>query len=152
MDYLLSRYHYDINYPDCFQETPLFWAASNNSKACADLLIKYGANVNHVDKNQQTPIFYAAGGGYLDMCKMLVNRGASFQHLDANKETPIHYARKCAKSTKNRAVLDYFMGLKSASQRSSKQTEQNSKIVHFFFELRRVATKMTKFQGRKNNC
>jgi ankyrin repeat protein len=58
-------------------ETPLHWAAENNSKNVAELLITNGADVNAEDKYGNTPLLVAAKSNSRDVAELLIAKGVN---------------------------------------------------------------------------
>lgn len=56
----------DLNDPDSYGQTPIYYAAKENRLNIIHELIKNGANLNVRDLIAgQTPLFYAANAGHL---------------------------------------------------------------------------------------
>lgn len=85
----------DLNEPDCYGQTPVYYAAKENRLNIIHELIKHNANLNIQDKiAQQTPLFYAAIEGHLEMCKMLVEGGCDVSITDTNHKMASQIAKK----------------------------------------------------------
>ncbi|EAX89589.1 hypothetical protein TVAG_485630 [Trichomonas vaginalis G3] len=68
-------------------KTPLHYAASNNSKETAEILISNGADINAKDKNRWTPLHYAASNNSKEIAEILISNGADINAKDKNGRT-----------------------------------------------------------------
>ena len=75
-----------------YGETPLHFAAVNNSVATVTLLIERGAAVNAKRDNGATPLHYAAITNAVATATLLIKRGAAMNVKDNNGWTPLHTA------------------------------------------------------------
>ena len=55
----------DVNCKDSYNNTPLFYAASNANKEIVEILVKCGAKVNERCSNGNTPMHMAFASGQL---------------------------------------------------------------------------------------
>ncbi len=83
----------DVNV--CNQYTgmsPLHYAAGNNRRSAAELLLNAGAKVNQRNKTGATPLHLAAARGLQDMAILLLRQGAEIDAHDRDGFTPLHLA------------------------------------------------------------
>jgi hypothetical protein len=73
-------------------DTALHWAASNDHKEVAELLIASKADVNARDNKGWTPLHAAAIQGYKDMAEFLLASQADVNARDNNGSTPLQEA------------------------------------------------------------
>jgi ankyrin repeat protein len=70
---LLLENGLDLNDPDLYGQTPIYYAAKENRLNIIHRLIEKKADLNVKDLIAgQTPLFYAAKEGHIEMCKVLV--------------------------------------------------------------------------------
>ena len=92
---LLLSLNLDLNEPDLYGQTPVYYAAKENRLNIIQELIKHKADLNIQDKiAQQTPLFYAAIEGHLEMCKSLVEGGCDVSITDSNGKMASQIAKK----------------------------------------------------------
>ena len=68
-------------------ETPLCFAAKNNSCEAARILIENGANVNHSWDIFSTPLSCAAEGDHVEVAQVLIDHGADIRAVGSYKMT-----------------------------------------------------------------
>ncbi|EAX87642.1 hypothetical protein TVAG_226240 [Trichomonas vaginalis G3] len=90
-EYFFARIK-DINIKNQDGQTPLHYAAMNNSKDTAELLISHGANINEKDKGERTPLHYAAMNNSKETAGVLFSHGANINEKDIDRQTPLHHA------------------------------------------------------------
>lgn len=83
-----------VSSKDKMGKTPLHYAAENDQKDVAELLIDHGADINTRDSNGGfAPIDLALSSyHYMDVLELLVARGADANHTADNGLTPLHEA------------------------------------------------------------
>ncbi|EGC37966.1 hypothetical protein DICPUDRAFT_29461, partial [Dictyostelium purpureum] len=86
----------NIDLPDKFGRTPLFYACQHGSTVSSLLLIQRKANINRVDEddNQITPLIYAIIINHAFLVKTLLNNSADVNCADGLGQPPIFYAVK----------------------------------------------------------
>ena len=62
--------------------TPLHYAANNNSKETAEILISNGADINAKDEDEATPLHYAANNNSKETAEILISNGADINAKD----------------------------------------------------------------------
>jgi ankyrin repeat protein len=72
--------------------TPLMYAARENCRECADILIKHGADVNLPDPSRVVPLVIAMLNGSMDIAKSLIEAGADVNQWDIYGQAPLHVA------------------------------------------------------------
>ncbi|EAY16707.1 ankyrin repeat protein, putative [Trichomonas vaginalis G3] len=82
----------NINVKDENGITALHYAAMNNSKETAEVLISHGANINEKNKEGQTALHYAAENNNKETAEVLISHGANINVKDENGITALHYA------------------------------------------------------------
>src|SRR5690606_41222909 len=66
--------------------TPLLYAARENCRECADILVRHGADLNLADPGGVSPLVIALINGNFDIAKRLIEAGAdvrSEEHMSA---------------------------------------------------------------------
>ncbi len=72
--------------------TPLMYAARENCRDCAEILIKHGADVNMPDPAGVVPMVIAMINGNFDIAKRLIEAGADVNQWDIFGQAPLHVA------------------------------------------------------------
>jgi len=72
--------------------TPLHYAATNNHKDVAELLLDHGADVNEKDNEGATPLHWAARDGCNESADLLLAHRADVNAKDNSGNTPLHTA------------------------------------------------------------
>ncbi len=72
--------------------TPLLYAARENCRECADILIKHGADVNLPDPSRVVPLVIAMINGNYDIARRLIEAGADVNQWDIYGQSPLHVA------------------------------------------------------------
>ncbi|MEO6368358.1 MAG: ankyrin repeat domain-containing protein, partial [Steroidobacteraceae bacterium] len=72
--------------------TPLMYAARENCRECADILIKHGADVNMPDPAGVVPMVIAMINSNFDIAKRLIEAGADVNQWDIYGQAPLHVA------------------------------------------------------------
>jgi ankyrin repeat protein len=72
--------------------TPLLYAARENCRECADILIKRGADVNLPDPSRVVPLVIAMLNNNFDIAKRLIEAGADVNQWDIYGQAPLHVA------------------------------------------------------------
>ena len=83
---------YDLNTPDVWGRTAVYYAIFNEDIKILKLLIEAGADYHFVDSkvSRCTLVHLAATEGYLDKVKYLIETlGLSFDDIDNNNHTPL---------------------------------------------------------------
>ena len=65
-----------MNEKDCFQRSPLHYAAAEGHKEIAELLIAKSADVNVKNKTGGTPLLSATAGGQKEVIEQLFSKSA----------------------------------------------------------------------------
>jgi hypothetical protein len=73
--------------------TPLHYAAANNRKPTAELLLSQGADVNAKDHDGKTPLHWAAEAGAKSVARQLLEHKADINAKDKDGKTPGQLAR-----------------------------------------------------------
>ena len=81
-----------VNNCDCYQRTPLHYAARNGDTKIAKLLLSFGANSHARNDRLETPMMKAAAAGHLDMIEVLSPSAADLQTRDFQDLYPPGYA------------------------------------------------------------
>ncbi|EAX89618.1 hypothetical protein TVAG_256980 [Trichomonas vaginalis G3] len=81
----------DINEKDDDGETALHFAALNNNREIAELLISHGININEKDNNGQNALHIAALNNSKKTAKLLISHGININEKDDGK-TALHYS------------------------------------------------------------
>jgi hypothetical protein len=89
---LVGRVDVNTRQPD--GATALHWAAHNDDRAAADLLIRAGANVNAANELGATPLWLAAAQGSATMVARLLDAGANPNVALEEGETPLMAAAR----------------------------------------------------------
>ncbi len=71
------------------QATPLQWAASQNQKAVAELLLANGADINVIGDSGMTPLHLAAAKGHMEMTRFLLEKKANVNIQSSQYWTPL---------------------------------------------------------------
>ena len=79
---------------DKFDLAPLHFAALNNQKAAAALLIEKGADLNITDKHGNTPLHLAAQNGAVASASLLIEKGAKMETRNKENRTSRDLAEK----------------------------------------------------------
>ena len=72
--------------------TPLMYAARENCRECADILLDAGADVNMPDPAGVPPLVIAMMNGNWDIAKRIVEEGADVNQWDMFGQSPLHVA------------------------------------------------------------
>lgn len=72
--------------------TPLMYAARENCRECADILIEHGADVNMPDPAGVAPMVIAMLNGNTDIAKRIIEAGADVNQWDIFGQAPLHVA------------------------------------------------------------
>ena len=72
--------------------TPLLYAARENCRECAEILLKHGADVNMPDPAGVVPMVIAMINGNFDIAKRLIEAGADVNQWDIFGQAPLHVA------------------------------------------------------------
>jgi len=84
----------DVNAKDIVGKTPLHWAAGNEGRQVAELLIANGADVN-AQSEMGTPLHFAAAFGHKEIAELLIAKGAGVNAKSDDgdwAETPLDWA------------------------------------------------------------
>ena len=85
----------DVNAKDIVGKTPLHWAAGNEGRQVAELLIANGADVN-AQSEMGTPLHFAAAFGHKEIVELLIAKDAGVNAKSDDggwAETPLDYAK-----------------------------------------------------------
>jgi len=84
----------DIRIPDATGNTALHWAALNDHKHVAEVLLQHGADVDQrsADAEGQTPLHWACIRGHISMVKFLVHHGADIFKADNRGYTALTHS------------------------------------------------------------
>jgi uncharacterized protein len=118
----------DVNYPNRFGKTALYYAIGFNDRRMVELLLDRGAAVNHKYANPEkddgmcihrvtsgrTPLMHAAQHADVAMLGLLLERGASLKELDEAGDNATAYALQ-HKRGENAAYLE-SIGLRVPTQ------------------------------------
>jgi ankyrin repeat protein len=96
----------EVNVMDNYGETPLHWAAANNSLTVIKFLIENGAKFYVLDKYQRSAIFRSAENPDVEVIKFFVEKKAKIDAVSTyHGDMPIHHAAK----NSNIDVLKYLI-------------------------------------------
>ena len=98
---MLVRLGVNLDEPDSFGQTPIYYVARENRLNLFSKIVGKGTasgylivDLNRIDNiAKQTPLFYAAKEGHLEMCKLLVEAGCDVHIQDGHNKTALHYAK-----------------------------------------------------------
>jgi len=94
------------------KQTPIFYAARENSKKILVWLLERGANPDVKDPDGTTPLHWATRKGHAEIVKLLVEAGADVKAEDVNGLRPLQYSYSY-----NRPELRAYL---AAAERASK--------------------------------
>ena len=83
----------ELDTPDAYGDTPLYFAAYRNSELAVQALLSAGANPNPMNKAGETPLHYAAGGGCFAVVEILLDLGVPTHVEDKRGQTPASIAK-----------------------------------------------------------
>ena len=86
--------------------TPLLYAARENCRECAEILLKHGADVNKPDPSGVSPLVIAMMNSNWDIAKRLVEAGADVNQWDMYGLSPLAVAIGSMNSANGRNPLD----------------------------------------------
>ena len=82
----------NVNAPNTYGWTALYWASSRGHKEIVELLIANGADVNAKDDDGNTPLHLAAGASHKEIAELLIAEGAEVNAKTKRGETPLDLA------------------------------------------------------------
>jgi uncharacterized protein len=85
----LIKQHVDVNAPEADGTTALHWAARQDDREMAELLIKAGANVKAANRYGVTPLYLACVNGSAPMITRLLDAGADANSATTEGETAL---------------------------------------------------------------
>jgi ankyrin repeat protein len=86
--------------------TPLLYAARENCRECADILLKHGADVDKPDPTGVSPLVFALMNSNWDIAKRLVEAGADVNQWDMYGQSPLAVAIGGMNTANGRNPLD----------------------------------------------
>nr|KAJ3422761.1 hypothetical protein HK105_006440 [Polyrhizophydium stewartii] len=89
---VLQEYEYMVNVPDYDGRVPLHIAASENRRACAELLLLNGANLHIRDHFGHSPLFDAVRAGHAEIVALLRKAGGHFAAEEEEEVTSMAVA------------------------------------------------------------
>jgi len=87
-----TRYTRAVSVMDGDGRRPLHYAAMNDHKEIAELLIAEGASVNAWDGDGLYPLHYAALNNHKEIAALLIAEGADVNEMGGDRLYPLHYA------------------------------------------------------------
>ena len=88
----LHKFGKDYDGRNRYGGMPLHYAARENARETADLLLEEGADVNAKDNEEWTPLHYATIKNAHAVTKLLLDKGADVNARDEYDWTPLHQA------------------------------------------------------------
>lgn len=82
----------NVRAKDRYKETPLIYAAQNDSLEIIKLLIEHNALVDFPGERGWTPLRYAVDKGKIENVRLLIAAGANVNSHDRMRETPLYWA------------------------------------------------------------
>jgi hypothetical protein len=96
--------------PDMGGRTPLHWAAAQNHRQAAQLLLAAGADFNAADSQGFTPLMAAASGGHAELVQLLLAAGADPNDRNGHGST----ASTCATIAGHDTIAEMLIDLEDS--------------------------------------
>jgi len=94
---------------DDWKQTPLYFAANQDRKNVAALLIEYAADMNHRDVYHQPALFYAAKHASMDIARYFIEElGISPSLKDKAGRKAITYAKMSDEKGSHQEIIEYL--------------------------------------------
>jgi ankyrin repeat protein len=88
----------DVNSPDDYGDTALFWASARGNKSSVKLLLaRPGIKLDTINTDGDTALMVAAERGHAEIVEMLIEAGANVSITDKRGETATSLAQKALK-------------------------------------------------------
>lgn len=104
---LLATLGYSVDDVDDHGNTPLLYAAMEDSADTIKYLVAEGANIDFTNENGNKALHFAAMQGSADIIQYLVAEGADINFTDKNGNTALHFAVMC----KSPAAIESLLSL-----------------------------------------
>jgi ankyrin repeat protein len=89
---LLLEAKANVELKDCYEQTPLSWAAQNGHEGIVKLLLEAKANVESNSSTRRTPLSRAAQNGHEGIVKLLLEAKADVESKGRSGRTPLSLA------------------------------------------------------------
>jgi len=97
---------------DDWKQTPLYFAANQDRRDVAELLVECNADVNHRDVHHQPALFYAAKHNSMNIARYFVEvLGVSPNVKDKAGRRAVTYAKQSDENGSHQEIIDYLEGM-----------------------------------------